>query len=326
MKDINVEILGAESLGVRSMCTKVATPDITIMLDPGCSLGPRRGFTIPHPNEYKKLHQITDNIIKESIECDILAISHYHHDHFKPRINDETYIHTNHQITRQIFTNKDIFVKSPRDHIGRNQKSRAKYLRHSLSKYVNKIHDSDFRRMKFGNTVVDFSFPVPHGEQDTRLGYVIMARISYEDECFFFAPDVQGPVVNSTIKYILDTPVDLLFLGGAPFYLGEKLQNFPFKQALENVILLNEKVPLIIIDHHCCRSETDFNDFLRKIKEHPNLNTKHEIMAAADFMNMPRTFLEANRANLYKNQPPNDDFLQWSDLPRDSREKQIPPI
>jgi len=56
---IKVAILGAESLGVRSMCCMVTTPDISLMLDPGCSLGPRKAHEIPHPLEYKKLHEVT---------------------------------------------------------------------------------------------------------------------------------------------------------------------------------------------------------------------------------------------------------------------------
>ena len=46
--------LAAESLGVRSMCTYVETPDLRILIDPGVSLGPRFGL-LPHPKEYEAI-------------------------------------------------------------------------------------------------------------------------------------------------------------------------------------------------------------------------------------------------------------------------------
>jgi predicted metallo-beta-lactamase superfamily hydrolase len=51
MTNIQLNPLAFESLGVRSMASKVVTPDIKILIDPGVSLGIRFGL-LPHPEEY----------------------------------------------------------------------------------------------------------------------------------------------------------------------------------------------------------------------------------------------------------------------------------
>ena len=51
LKKIEVHPLAYESLGVRSMSTFIQTPDVSLLIDPGVALGPRKPI-IPHPREY----------------------------------------------------------------------------------------------------------------------------------------------------------------------------------------------------------------------------------------------------------------------------------
>ena len=46
---MNITPLAADSLGARSMATLVATPDVTILLDPSVRLGPYR-YDLPPPH------------------------------------------------------------------------------------------------------------------------------------------------------------------------------------------------------------------------------------------------------------------------------------
>jgi len=46
---MSLEIIGAESLGVRSLCCLVTLPDRRIVIDPGVSLGYVRKGLLPHP-------------------------------------------------------------------------------------------------------------------------------------------------------------------------------------------------------------------------------------------------------------------------------------
>ncbi|MHA1680040.1 MAG: MBL fold metallo-hydrolase [Promethearchaeota archaeon] len=330
MDSIHVDIIGAESMGVRSMCTKVRTPDITLMLDPGCALGPRKGHEVPHPREYRKLHEITGKILRESRDCTHISISHYHHDHFKPRLRDELYIHSTPDIVKELYMNKDLFVKSARGHIGKNQKSRCRYFKQSVTRLVGRIKDSDSLRFTFGDTVIDFSWPVFHGEYGTRLGYVIMTRIRYKDECFIHAPDIQGPVVDETCKFFTDVPVDLAFIGGPPLYLGGSLGNFPFNRARENLASFHRSIPTVVLDHHCCRSEQEYYNFLEGIRKDASVagldGEGHVIIDAATFMGREPSFLEATRDSLFKTEPPGEEFLSWMDSDKVQRNQITPPL
>ncbi|MHA1793751.1 MAG: MBL fold metallo-hydrolase [Promethearchaeota archaeon] len=328
MEHIKVEILGSESMGVRSACTVVTTPDIRIMLDPGCALGPRVNNEIPHPLEYKALHEITRKIIKESEKCDLISISHYHHDHFKPRLIDELYIHSTPDIFKKIFINKDLFTKSTRHHVGKNQKSRGINLKQSASKLVGKIRDSDSMRYYFGDTIIDFSWPVYHGEMNTRLGFVIMTRIRYKKECFIHASDIQGPVIEDTMKFLLDVPADVVFLGGPPLYLKDKIHSFPFEEASKNAARLHEKIPILIMDHHVCRDKEKHDKFIKGIiNEARAVGVEaHQLLDAATFMGKEPRYLESCREELYKDFPPSDKFLEWMSLSKELKYKKSPPI
>jgi len=46
---MNMEIIGAESMGVRSLCCLVTLPDRRIVIDPGVALGYVRHGLLPHP-------------------------------------------------------------------------------------------------------------------------------------------------------------------------------------------------------------------------------------------------------------------------------------
>ncbi len=54
LNEIEVIPIAAESLGVRSLCTMVRTPDISILLDRSAALAKRYGLE-PHPLEYQAL-------------------------------------------------------------------------------------------------------------------------------------------------------------------------------------------------------------------------------------------------------------------------------
>lgn len=326
---ISVEMIGAESLGVRSMCCLVKTPDILFLLDPGCALGPRKGYDIPHPAEYKKLNEITERILIKAKDCTSIFISHFHHDHFKPRLLDETYIHSSSQIAKELYSGKNIYLKSQNQHIGRHQRSRSKYFKQSVSRLAANLYDADFHRFKFGDTIVDFSYPVPHGEVGTKLGNVIMARFTYENEHFVFAPDVQGPVVQEAMKFILDTDVDAIFLGGPPFYLETSLTNFPFDIAERLIAKLHECIPLVVIDHHCCRNRERYYGFIQNVDDRARdarMASDHVIMCAADFMGEEPAFLESSRDKLFEQEPPSEAFNAWMNLPPGTRNNTSPPL
>ncbi len=100
-----------DSLGAKSSCVFVKTPDIRVVIDPG--------IAIMHPSFpaswIKKLHWLKQGmvkIIKTIKESDVVIISHYHYDHYLPE-------------EIEIYKNKTVFIKNPNIYINDSQRSRA---------------------------------------------------------------------------------------------------------------------------------------------------------------------------------------------------------
>jgi predicted metallo-beta-lactamase superfamily hydrolase len=74
LKHIRVVPLAAESLGVRSMCTLVETPDVRILLDAGVSLCPSRFGLPPHPLEYKAIIEARRRIAEAAEMADVVTV------------------------------------------------------------------------------------------------------------------------------------------------------------------------------------------------------------------------------------------------------------
>ncbi len=60
---MKIKILGAESLGVRSLCVFVTTDNKKILIDPGIALGYKRFGLLPHPFQVAIGYNIRENII-----------------------------------------------------------------------------------------------------------------------------------------------------------------------------------------------------------------------------------------------------------------------
>ncbi|MEM2886008.1 MAG: hypothetical protein QXF24_07975, partial [Thermoproteota archaeon] len=86
---IELKPVAFESMGVRSMCCLVETPDLSALFDAGVSLGPR--FSLPpHPLEYLALAEARRKIRESARKADIVTVSHYHFDHFTPPFHSDT--------------------------------------------------------------------------------------------------------------------------------------------------------------------------------------------------------------------------------------------
>ncbi|MCL2135654.1 MAG: hypothetical protein FWH37_08970 [Candidatus Bathyarchaeota archaeon] len=312
LKQINITPLAAESFGVRSMCTHIKTPDISIILDAGISLCPWRYNLPPHPIEFKTIKTLREKIAKVADKTQIITISHYHYDHHTPTFEDwivnwTTYAET----ARQIYQDKTIFVKNPKENINSSQQERAKVFLKTSANYVKTLHQADNKTVTYGNTRLFFSKPVPHGEDNSAIGQVIMVTIEYENERFMFAPDVQGPISNHTQQIILKTQPTVLMLGGPPFYLaGFRINDASIQNAVNNLKDIVKVVPLTILEHHTLRDEC-FKQKLDPVKICADC-AGHELLTSAEFIGIENRFLEANRKNLYKRFPPSEKFQLWT--------------
>ncbi len=315
-----------ESLGVRSMCTLIETPDVKILVDPGVSLGPRWGL-LPHPMEYSALRKAREQIVDLAKKVDIVTISHYHYDHYSPAWKQVETVWTwsNKEVSQEIFGGKRVLVKDIRDKINYSQRRRGWFFQDTARRWVESLEVADGRSYELGSTTLSFSDPVPHGEDGSRLGYLLMLCVEHDDERVMHCSDVQGPGSQTALHAILSFRPDIAIIGGPPFYLSNfRISEDTIDSALRNAERAASQVPLIVYDHHSSRSE-DCLHRLSRLKRIARQNG-HEIVTAAEFSGVPNNFLEAKRRELYQENPPSDAFQEWAALSKAKRRRRMPPI
>ena len=311
LSKIKVTPLAAESFGVRSMCTLVETPDVTLLLDGGISLAPFRFSLPPHPIEYQTIASLRKTIAEAADKAQVTTISHYHFDHHTPSFEDWVVNWTEENETaRQIYEGKKVLMKNPRDKINFSQKERAWVFQKTGGKYAKKLESADGKAFAFGSTLVRFSEPVVHGSEDVMLGWVILATIEHGGERFMFAPDIQGPMSKHTFELILDSKSDVIMLGGPPLYLaGSRVDINRINEALSNLEGIVEAVPIVILEHHALRDEAwkqKTDSVFRRAQA-----VEHRVMTAAEYGGNENFFLEFKRKQLYHDFPPSEEFNQW---------------
>jgi predicted metallo-beta-lactamase superfamily hydrolase len=311
LTQIKVTPLAAESFGVRSMCTLVQTPDVVVLLDAGLSLCPYRFNLPPHPIEFQTINNLRKHIAEAADIAEVITISHYHFDHHTPSYEDWVVNWTEaNETARQIYQNKTVLIKNPKENINASQRQRAWIFQQTGGKHSKRIEVADGKTFTFGKTILRFSEAVPHGDESLALGWVIMTVVDYEDERFMFAPDVQGPTSINTLELVLKEQPTVILLGGPPLYLaGFRVKMTQLEQSLRNLGRIVEEVPLVILEHHALRDEL----WQQKMAASYGQASKagHRIMTAAEYTGNENRFLEAKRKQLYSDQPPSPEFRQW---------------
>ncbi|MBN1245081.1 hypothetical protein JXA31_05765 [Candidatus Bathyarchaeota archaeon] len=312
LNKIKVTPLAAESFGVRSMCTLVETPDVTVLLDAGVSLCPYRFRLPPHPIEFKTIKKLRKNVAEAASKAEVVTISHYHFDHHTPSYEDWLVNWTEaNETARQIYQGKKVLMKNPRDKINASQRQRAWLFQKTGGKYAEALENADGKAFAFGEeTVLRFSEAVFHGSEDSMLGWVVMTLVEYADERFMFAPDVQGPMSTRTLELIKAAKPHVLMVGGPPFYLGGfKVSEAQLQLGLKNLTAVVEAVPLTILEHHALRDES----WRQRTKQvyAKAVEVGHKVVTAAEFAGQENSFLESRRKMLYVENPPSKEFEKW---------------
>ena len=327
LKKIKVTPLAAESFGVRSMCTLVETPDVKVLLDAGVSLCPYRFGLPPHPIEFKTIDKLRRRIAEAAETAEVVTISHYHFDHHTPSYEDWLVNWTEaNETARQIYHGKKVLMKNPKEKINASQRQRAWLFQKTGGKYATMLEPADGKTFTFGkSTALHFSEAVPHGPDNSMLGWVIMALIEYESERFMFAPDVQGPMSTHTLELIKSANPQVIMIGGPPFYLGGfKVGEAQLQLGLKKLVSVVETVPLTILEHHALRDE----QWRQRIKQvyAVALDAGHSVMTAAEFAGEKNKFLESKRKQLYLDTPPPKEFEKWMRQGLTKKSSTKPPI
>jgi len=327
LKHIKVVPLAAESLGVRSMCTYVETPDVRVLLDAGVSLCPNRYGLPPHPLEYKAIIECRKRIAEAAEKADVVTVSHFHFDHHTPSYEDWLCNWTEKDETaRQIYQDKTVLMKNPKEKINFSQRRRGWVFQKTGGKYAKTLEVADGKTFNFGKaTKIKFSEPVPHGPEDSALGWILMATVEYENEKFMFAPDVQGPISKQTLSRIIAEKPQLIMIGGPPLYLaGFRVDEEQIREGLRSLEYVVELSPMVILEHHTLRDE-NWREKTTAIFEKAR-KVGHKVLTAAEYLGEKNTFLEAMRKRLFAEEPPPKEFEKWMRESVRAKKKAKPPI
>lgn len=324
MVSIGVVPLGFESLGVRSMCTFVETSDVRILIDAGVALGPRLRRA-PHPLEYRARNECRARIRDYALKADVIVISHYHNDHHTPNYTETIWLGSSQEESKLIYEDKIVLAKDFRNAINTGQRRRGWMFQRFLKEIGAKCSVADDQVFEYGATKVKFSPPVPHGEEKSELGYVVMTLVESGDQKILHASDVQGPISTQTANLISRLSPDLAIVGGPPLYLeGFKIESGSIRKGIANAAKLTERISTLILEHHLLRSENWRNE--AKLIFDSADRYGHEVLTAADYLRITPALLESRREQLYEQNPPSEEFLKWCALPTEKRRLQSPPI
>lgn len=283
---MNIEIIGAESLGVRSLCCLVILPDRRIIIDPGVSLGYVRHGLLPHPLQIAEGRKVRDKILNHLKNANDVVFSHFHGDHV-PLLHANPY-QLSVQALPSCFSELRCWSKS-RDDLSSKMLIRFQHLEDVLGANM---------QIAEGLTQgpLSFSKAVPHGLSNSIMGSLMMTRIELEGHVFVHASDIQL-LDAPTVDKVIDWQPGIVLAAGPPLYL-KKLSQVERGLAWDNALRLAKNVDTVILDHHLMRSE-EGSVWLGQLSE----EVGKKIYCAADFMGKPRQLLEANRRQLYEQMP-----------------------
>jgi hypothetical protein len=111
MKRISFTLVWFDSLGAKSTCTLVRTPDISILIDPGVAIM-QPGFPASYAQKRRWADEAWSAIKGVSGEAEVVVISHYHYDHFT-------------DFDEELYKGKVVLAKNPNEYINDSQRARA---------------------------------------------------------------------------------------------------------------------------------------------------------------------------------------------------------
>ncbi len=306
------------------MCTVVETKDVSLLIDPGVSLGLRFGL-LPHPKEYLRREELRGKLTEYAEDADVITISHYHYDHYSPSFIEHTLIGSTPESAEKLYKGKVMLIKDYRSHVNPSQRRRGWLANLIFRKQASRVEAADSNTFMFGDTRVSFSKPVPHGEENSGLGWVLMVEVKDKDISFLFASDVQGPMTSRTVDDILTFNPDVLFIGGPSLYLKDyRIPAESLEEAKLNLLRLVNNIPEVAVDHHLLR-DADWLNYLKPIMK-ASSKRNYKMATMAEYADLPNTPLECKRAELYKELPPSEDFVIWSKKSREKRRLEPPPL
>jgi predicted metallo-beta-lactamase superfamily hydrolase len=282
---MQIDILAAESLGVRGLCCFIEAQGRKILIDPGIALGYLRNGLLPHPAQVAVDEAIRTRIVEAWTQATDIVFSHFHGDHV-PLVGANPYQVDAHAV----------IDRNPRVRIWTKPPESLSPTEQKRTTSLEAVLDADWRIGLESHGPMTFSPPVPHGEKADPCETVMMTKVR-DKAVFVHASDIQL-LDDAVISLVLRWKPDILLAGGPPLYLRH-LREDQRDRAWNNALRLATAVDRLILDHHLLRSWEGL-EWLRRLSK----ASGREVLCAADFMGKPRLLLEADRVRLYGDMPP----------------------
>ncbi len=141
MDKLTFEPIWFDSLGAKSSCTLVRTPEISLLIDPGAA-AMQPGFPASWARKLYWYKRAELAIKRAAKRVDIVVISHYHYDHFT-------------DFDRKLYEGKLLLTKNPNNWINDSQRGRAERFFENLCRSFGKVNLDDVlqksKRKHYGN-------------------------------------------------------------------------------------------------------------------------------------------------------------------------------
>ena len=283
---MNIEIIAAESIGVRGLCCLVTLPDRRIVIDPGIALGYVRHGLLPHPLQIAVGRRVREEILQVLETATDVVFSHFHGDHV-PLMGANPY-QLSFQMLPLRFRELRCWSKSDDG------------LSHRMSKRFQDLvglMGANFQVAEgMSEGPLSFSRAVPHGAANSSTGTLMMTRIEMDKRVFVHASDIQL-LDDPTVDCVIDWQPDIVLAAGPPLYL-DRLGKTGRERAWDNAVRLLKNIDIVILDHHLMRSKEGVV-WLDEL----SAAAGKKVYCTADFMGKPKRLLEAERVQLYQEMP-----------------------
>jgi predicted metallo-beta-lactamase superfamily hydrolase len=128
---ISVMPVWFDSMGVKSMCTYIETPEIKIIIDPGYAIM-QHSYPLDEDEKLSFLKTAEERVREYTKKADIVIITHFHYDHHKrPSEFSESYI------------DKITYMKNPNEWINYSQWKRARIIYQDLMNLFGNVFKID---------------------------------------------------------------------------------------------------------------------------------------------------------------------------------------
>ncbi len=239
---LSIHYVAFDSFGVKSMCVRVQTPELTITIDPGVAVE-AGSFPLPIEKRHALLDRYQKTVLVSCAQSQAIVVSHYHLDHLQP--------------TREtvMYSGKALFARDPAIMSAKQAETANRFFK-AIDGLPLETVWADGRTFKFKKTVVEFSPAVWHGTRDAEPGTVIMTSVTRGKEKVLVTSDVGGPLEAATTDAICAAKAQTVVVDGYPTYhLGQFATDFDLVRSMVNLcrILAAPGLKTLVVDHHICR-------------------------------------------------------------------------